>query len=194
MASQTSSKQTFEDRGTEQFRVRMRPKAIALYATLFPGCEFVDYRANGERGHILDQEYAIDAELKSPIGCNFTLQEKFRTYEQLVKHGDFTQGWKTRFQTRDVGEGEWFHLNAAYYFYGWANPDESDFAQWILMNIPEYKLIVVRAGGLDKVGRQHPNRKHGQTAFYAIPLATLRPAIIAASNPLLVSERTDLNV
>jgi len=189
MASQTIRDRTFEDRATEQFRVRMRPKAIALYAKLFPGWEFIDLRANGERGHILDEEYGIDAEIRCPGSCSLTLQEKFRDYKHLIEYGDFTQGYMTRYHTPDVAEGEWFKLNTALYFYGWADDEESEFVKWIMLDVFTYKLLAVHAGGLDRLGGRNSlrqNRRWGQTAFYPIQLDALKPAIVASSDEMLI--------
>lgn len=80
--------------------------------------------------------------------------------------------------TEHETEGEWFHLAAQLYFYGWANPKEDGFAAWAILDVVRYKMLVEEAGGLDRIGRLQRNTERGRANFYAIPMETLRPAII----------------
>ena len=144
---------------------------------LFPGCELVDLREKGVKVHVLDKEFGIDSLLKVQTGQWFSLQEKYRAYDAL-RYGDFTQEYMNACGTEWESPGEWFKLYALIYFYGWANKEGTDFAKWILMDVAKYKLLVEDAGGLDKIGTYHENRRHGRASFYSIPLDAIEPAFI----------------
>jgi hypothetical protein len=169
----------------EQFRLRMRPHAIAIYERLFGDCEIQDLREEGVRVHVLDKEFGIDMLLTVPSGQWFTVQEKYREHKFLVEPllqveppcPDFTQEYMNAVGTPHESPGEWFKLGAQLYFYGWARPREDGFAAWVLLNVPRYKMIVEKTpGGIAGLGRLCYNRRHGRATFYAIPVSRLRNA------------------
>lgn len=174
----------FAELTTEKFRLRMRPHAETIYRSLWPGCAVEDLRAQGIDVHVLDQHFGIDTLVKLDSGQSLTLQEKYRQYKYLVtprlqvKPGvpDFTQEYMNAVGTEHEAEGEWFHLAAQLYFYGWAAEDESRFEKWALLDIARYKQLVEDAGGLPAIGQLIPNRTHGCATFYAIPIDRLRLA------------------
>ncbi len=167
----------FNSLSTEQFRVRMRPHAIEIYKSIFPGCRVDDLREDGVEVHVLDKEFGIDNLVTFESGQWISIQEKYRKNE-FLKYGDFTQEYMNAEGTRYESEGEWFHLGAQLYFYGWSNQDESAFERWVLIDIAKYKLLVEKHGGLDKVGKLRQNNRHGRASFYAIPMYVLKTAII----------------
>ncbi len=178
----------FSQLETEKFRVKMRRRAIAIYRTLFSGAVVDDKsRDNGDQPHVLDQAYGIDCELVFPSGQRITLQEKFRKNKFLYHRSlqvepptpDFTQEYMNAVGTEHESEGEWFHLAAQFYFYGWATPQEDGFAKWVLLDILKYKLLVESSGGLDQVGELCQNMRHGRASFYAIPITRLKEAWVA---------------
>jgi predicted Zn-ribbon and HTH transcriptional regulator len=173
----------FDDLPTMKFMRKMQPHAWRIYEKEFPGCEPLYLRPDNFDGskdhpdvHILDQQFAIDSMLRFPDGSFFTLQEKYRKNTEL-KFGDFTQTHMKAYGTPYEAKGEWFHLAAQLYFYGWANEDETDFEDYLLLDVVRYKLLVLEAGGLDRIGewRQNPG---GGASFFGICVEELRPAII----------------
>jgi hypothetical protein len=173
-----------ESSGTFQFMRKMQPHALAVYQRIFPGCIVEDLRKESLRDedrdgvHILDRNFAIDSLIRMPDGSFFTLQEKYRKYAHLKSFGDFTQEFMNGFGTKHQAHGEWFHLGAQLYFYGWANEEETDFEEYLLLDITKYKLLVHRAGGLEEIGTFQVNERFGRAAFYGICLGELKPAII----------------
>lgn len=167
----------------EKFRRVMRPRAIPIYKRLFPGCELEDLRAEGFKVHVLDKEFAIDSLLKFVTGQWITVQEKYRQSNYWTNYHDFTQ----EYENGDHSQGEWFHLAAQLYFYGWANSEKTDFAQWLLIDVARYKILIEKSGGIEKVGRFQRNRSwyeggSGQATFYGLSLSFLKPAILKHFN------------
>jgi hypothetical protein len=177
---------SFDDLTTEKFRKRMRPHALRIYAFLYPNSKTEDLREDGVKVHVLDKEYGIDTKTTLPSGMSFTIQEKYRDNDFLCDPRkqisppvpDFTQEYMNAAGTPTESQGEWFHLAAQMYFYGWANGNLSDFAAWVLFDITRYKMLVEAAGGLERVGTLKQNCRHGKASFYAIPITSLRPAWI----------------
>lgn len=127
----------------------------------------------------LDQRAGIDSKVVFiPSEVSFSVQEKYRTHDKLA-YLDFTQELYNAYGTAHQAEGEFMHLHAAYYFYGWANADETDFEQWFIMDVQEYKKLVLSAGGLDKIpgAIRKQNEAYGKALFFTIPLAFLAPAV-----------------
>lgn len=181
----------FKNLKTERFRLRMRPAAERLYKEIFTGCEVEDLRENGARVHVLDQEFGIDTLLRFGSGQWLSIQEKYRSqwflenrrYRVRKECPDFTQEYKNGVGTQHEGDGEWFHLGAQLYFYGWANKQENGFAAWVLLDIAKYKLLVRQRGGLKAIGKRRVNRKHGRASFYCIPVLDLQPAFVISHLP-----------
>lgn len=171
----------FSQISTEQFRKQMRPAAIKIYESLFPGCEIIDLPRTDTGTHVLDQHFGIDSIISLPTGGLITLQEKYREHYYL-NYADFTQEYMNAAGTPDESPGEWFKLAAQLYFYGWANAEHTDFEKWLLLDVLAYKVLVEKAGGLENLGTLQQNRKFGCASFYAIPLGLLKPAIIWSSN------------
>ena len=108
----------FDDLETIAFAQKLRPAAEDIYLKLWPGCR-VEYIRNADgTAHTLDQHFGIDALVILRSGQYLTIQEKYREHAAL-KYGDFTQEWRNG----DGSEGEYFHLAAQLYFYGWAIDD-----------------------------------------------------------------------
>jgi len=182
--------QAFSSLSTEQFRLRMRPYAIDIYKVLWPKCEVSDLRSDGCNVHILDKEFGIDALVHMDSGQWVSLQEKYRD-NRFLAYGDFTQEYMNAEGTQYETPGEWFKLAAQLYFYGWANANTDGFAKWVLIDIPRYKLLVEKQGGLDAIGKKHFNSTHGRASFYSIPLPALKSATLIDSEmlPAVLSNR-----
>lgn len=180
---------SFSQLHTEQFRIKMRPHAIQIYCSIFPGSTIEDLREKGVKVHVLDKEFGIDALWHVPSGQWISIQEKYRKNQFLTSLHlrvnracpDFTQEYKNAAGTPLETDGEWFKLGAQLYFYGWANAAETDFERWVILDVSRYKMTVERQGGLGAVGVLKRNDRHGKASFYAIPLERLHKAILLDS-------------
>ena len=134
----------------------------------------------------LDQRAGIDSKVVfEQSQVSFSIQEKYRTNDNL-KYMDFTQELYNAYGTEHQTDGEFQHLWASYYFYGWANEDETGFSEWFIMDIQEYKKLVLQVGGLDKIPnvKKIQNQQYGKALFFTIPLEFIKPAIMWASHKL----------
>lgn len=134
--------------------------------------------------HILDKEFGIDTLSTFPSGQWVSIQEKYRRYVLWSKYRDFTQEYMNAAGTPHEAPGEWFHLGAQVYFVGWADKNETHFPHWFLMDIAKYKLLIEKAGGLEKVGRLRKNFKHGCASFFGIPIEIIKPAFLVTGRDI----------
>lgn len=171
----------FSELSTVLFQQKLKPAALKIYQGLFPGCEVKDLREKGVEVHILDKEFGIDSLIGFKSGQWISLQEKYRNYSSL-KWGDFTQEYKNAEGTSYESFGEWFKLGAQLYFYGWANQENTDFLKWFILDIPAYKIIIEKLGGIEKAGIKKQNNRYGKASFYGISLQTLYPAMMFKHN------------
>jgi len=162
----------FNNLSTVKFQEKMKPSALKIYGQVFPGCHIQDLKADGNKVHVLDKEFGVDALIILPSGQWITIQEKYRKHDAL-KYLDFTQEFMNGANTECESPGEWFKLGAQLYFYGWANYGETNFEKWAILDVPKYKIMVERMGGLSAIGKLRQNKKHGSASFYAIPIGLL---------------------
>lgn len=135
---------------------------------------------------MLDQLGGIDVTIYCPEGINWTVQEKFRDNSAL-QYKDFTQEVFNAYGTEHQANGEFFHLFAQLYFYGWSNQDMTAFDSWFIMDVARYKSIIWSYGGLRKMHKDgligfKVNDIHGKAAFYSIPTKLLEKAIMISKN------------
>ena len=171
---------------TLDFNGRMRKPAHEIIKRAFGYGFMSKTRIVSLNDLALDQRAGIDSKLIFiPSQVSFSLQEKYRTHDKL-RFMDFTQELYNAYGTEHQAEGEFLHLHATYYFYGWSNATETDFEQWFIMDIQEYKKLVLAAGGLSKIpgAVQHVNSTYGKALFYTIPLQFLAPAVRYCSDGL----------
>jgi hypothetical protein len=175
-----SNRRPFDTLSTEQMRVRLRPYAVEIYRRHLGAIEVNDLREDGIKVHVLDKEFGIDTLADLASGQWISIQEKYRSGDFLTRYRvdptcpDFTQEYMNAVGTQHEAQGEWFKLAAQLYFYGWANPEQTGFAAWVILD----KLIVERAGSLGNLGVLKSNSAHGRATFYAIPIKRLAGAII----------------
>lgn len=182
-----------------EFASRMRPWIAAAFQEVFPG---VRVRPLGEPQRrscpvcrherderlLIDKYLGIDGLLELPDGSRIYYQSKVRRHRWLGRglrpgYPDFTQEVRNGQATLWDSPGEWFKLHAQVYFYGWANESEDGLADWIMLDVLEYKRLVLAAGGLPMIGRRCRNGRHGAAEFYAISIRDLEPAIIGRQSP-----------
>lgn len=186
----SSTDNQFSHLTTEQFRCKLRPYVVNVYRDLFKACTVQDLKRTNGNPHILDRMFGIDTVITLSSGATMTVQEKCRENLALTARHlrvesycpDFTQEYRNAAGTPHESDGEWFHLAAQLYFYGWATAQADGLAAWVLLDVLRYKLIVERAGGLGALGIKRNNTAHGRATFYAIPVERLRPAFLASHN------------
>ena len=159
------------------FERRMRGPVERVYQPHFPDCK-VRYTREHDELHPFDDHFAIDTILELSSGGIVTAQQKCRRYRYFLRYKDFTQEYMNAAGTIYESRGEWFHLASQIYFYGWANRDENELVAWLMLDVVQYKGLVEKKGGLDKVGTLQKNAVNGSASFYSIPVETLRPAFI----------------
>ena len=168
---------------TLDFSSRMRKPAHEIIKRAFGFGFMSKTRIVSLNDLALDQRAGIDSKvIFIPSQVSFSVQEKYRTHDKLA-YLDFTQELYNAYGTEHQADGEFLHLHAAYYFYGWSNATETDFEQWFIMDIQGYKKLVLAAGGLDKIpgATKKQNEAYGKALFFTIPLAFLEPAVVAWS-------------
>ena len=171
----------------EQFRIKMRPYFIKIYEKIWPNCKVQDLRKEGFKVHPLDKEWGIDSIIWLSNGTPLFLQEKTRRYNAW---GDFTQEYENHPTQQD---GEWFHLGAHIYSYGFANELENNIEKYFIMDIVKFKLKIernkqkqkdIRRTGFEHIGKLQTNYEHGQANFFGIPIIKLKSTIIRQKNCL----------
>jgi hypothetical protein len=175
---------TFEK--TLSFNERLRTPAHRIIAKAFAQGFLSRTRVLPLNDLALDQRASIDSKVEFvPSLVNFSIQEKYRTHDKL-KFMDFTQEIYNAYNTEHQTDGEFIHLHAAYYFYGWSNEDETGFAQWFIMDVQEYKKLVLAVGGLDNIPKvkRVQNNAYGKALFFTIPLEFIAHAIVAYTEGL----------
>ncbi len=180
----------FSRKTTSQFEYAIRPDAWNVLRELYPSCKVRPVTKPNNPPHPLDKYCGIDTLLFLPCGGVVTVQEKYRENKFYTNPRfrvdptcpDFTQNYRIAVGTEHEAGGEWFHLAAQLYFYAWATPSMDGLAAWLLMNVYDYVQLVEASGGLNAIGELCNNDLHSCTSFYAIPVNTLRPAIIASYN------------
>lgn len=174
----------FDELNTEKFRKRMQPYIDETYQQIWQGCKIERFEGNN-----LDKYLGIDVIIHLPdYETIYTLQEKIREnkfltqtrYQVIPGIPDFTQEYKNAVGTGFERDGEWCHLSAQLYWYGWANKAENDIEKWVLFNVATYKRIVIAGGGLNRIGSLRNNSEHGKASFYAIPVTRLKKAWITS--------------
>ncbi len=168
---------SFAELPTVRFAQSMRSHAESIYQNVFPASSY-----SSVEGSDADRLLGIDAVIRLRSGCRLTLQEKYRSLDAL-KYGDFT----IEARNGDGSEGEFGHLSAQLYFYGWGDADNG-FLQWLLIDVTQLKMLIDRLGGLAAVGQRMQNSIHGSSVFYCIPLETIMPAVIVSNLGVLTSQ------
>lgn len=168
------------------FNDRMRKPAHKIIKDIFGQFFDDDFTVTKLDSLELDQQASIDSKVEcSRTRVNFSIQEKYRTNDKLV-FLDFTQEVFNDYGGEHQSDGEFKHLWADFYFYGWANKDETGFAEFFILDIKQYKMLVQKAGGLSKLpgAASQVNAAYGKALFYTIPLASLKAAAWAWSKGL----------
>jgi len=112
--------------------------ADQIYHDIWGPLQKLDRLSHGkEAPHPLDKDWAIDAILQTMGGLTITIQDKFRQYKYYKKYNQFTLEHENNPATHEPGE--FFHLVANYYFYGFANIDKQSFINWKVIDLNSFK-------------------------------------------------------
>lgn len=175
-----------------RFESRMEPHIDAIYRRIVPG--YVgNWRYKATRGaHPLDQHYGIDGYVRAGGGMMWTVQEKCRQFDPRRAHMGQPQyrDYTLEFMNCPVSQkrGEHFHLAAQWYFYGWANKDETAFDAWFFMNVPLFAAMCAEFGGAVSLSRAlHGENKqnkpeNSRASFLTFPAVKLRSCFYHSEN------------
>jgi len=123
----------------------------------------ISWYNNSEPGSVeyyLDRFMGIDGKIRTTSGISFTFQAKCRDYEKYDRFGD----WTLEHMSNDRGaEGEFFHLAADIYIYGWENLEKNDFEDVYVFYISPVKRAIM--SGQLRHTCEKPNWEYGTATF-----------------------------
>jgi len=143
----------FEDLPETKFHKEMEPVADQLYHDIWGPLQKLERLSHSRTKppHPLDKDWAIDVILQTTGGLTITIQDKFRQYEYYKKYNQFTLEYENNPETHEPGE--FFHLVANYYFYGFATMDKQLFISWKVIDLNPFKECYrVKAIVEDEIG------------------------------------------
>lgn len=110
----------------------------------------------------------------------------------IVNRGDTGRYLRTTVQPDSTPQSrqlqdqvEWFKLNTQLFLYERSNQQAKAISKWAIIDIVQYKRLVVAVGGLDNMGKIQQNHRHGTVNFFVIPILKLEPSFIAQSPGLI---------
>ena len=171
---------------------RTLPSVRKILEARFPNSEYklTDEMYGRREAEFLDRYCGIDGFIVSKTtGQKWSVQTKVRDYKFLrlktypdQTGPDITIEHKNNYGLPNETPGEWFYLMAGLYLYGWESAKQDGrLHRWVVYNVPSYKAIIEREGGLDAVGQHRVNDQFSKASFYTVPLETIDKAIVAAS-------------
>jgi hypothetical protein len=151
-------------KGTDDiFHDEMEPIANRLYEQIWGPHRSLERLSHDHGGlaHPLDKDWAIDVILQTIDGLTITIQDKFRRHEYYRRFNQFTLEYENNPATHEPGE--FFHLVANYYFYGFATLDKTAFLSWAVIDLNRFKDCLRRKTIIeDGIGR---NKAKGRASF-----------------------------
>lgn len=154
-----------------EFNLKMQPSADEIYRHIWPFCGIE--RDLGP----LDKDRGIDVILTSLTGLKISFQEKFRRNKYL-RYQQFTIEFKNNPETDELGE--LFKLAANYYFYAYANPKETCFCQWKIVDLNKFKEAYENGELIpDEIGQ---NKKRSRANFLCFDWVKLKNGLIKFSS------------
>ncbi|MBA7627605.1 hypothetical protein ES703_35072 [subsurface metagenome] len=129
----------FNDLEETKFHREMEPIADQLYYDIWGPLQKLERLSHSRVGppHPLDKDWAIDVILQTMGGLTITIQDKFRQYKYYRDYNQFTLEYENNPATHEPGE--FFHLVANYYFYGFATIDKQSFISWKVIDLNPFK-------------------------------------------------------
>lgn len=164
---------------------RLQPAANRLYRAVFerigipllPGLHQIDCSVQSFNAGY-DRQLGIDVFLRFEHGGRASLQEKFLFTAFKTVTVEYYQNWRTQ------EPGDWFNMNAQYYFVGYDRNETNDFQDWILLDWPAVQRVTAQ----EKIKWLfQPNREDGARAnFTYAPFAAFPPECVVACSAVLV--------
>ena len=165
-----------------KFHKEMEPMADQLYHDIWGPLQKLEHLSHSKVGHPhpLDKDWAIDVILQTTGGLTITIQDKFRQYKYYKKYNQFTLEYENDPATHEPGE--FFHLVANYYFYGFATINKQSFISWKVIDLNPFKECY-RTGKIKEDGIAY-NKEKGRASFIYFSWDKLRDkALIFRENP-----------
>lgn len=162
----------FKNLPETKFHNEMEPVADHLYHDIWGPLQKLERLSHSRVSppHPLDKDWAIDVILQTTGGLTITIQDKFRQYKYYKKYNQFTLEYENNPTTHEPGE--FFHLVANYYFYGFATIDKQSFINWKVIDLNPFKECYrVKAIVEDEIGY---NETKGRASFICFSWDKLR--------------------
>lgn len=152
----------FDELEETKFHKEMEPMADQLYHNIWGPLQKLGRLPHGRKApHPLDKDWAIDVILQTVGGLTITIQDKFRQYKYYERYNQFTLEYENNPRTHEPGE--FFHLVANYYFYGFATITKQSFLSWKVIDLNRFKECY-RVKTLVEDGIAY-NKKKGRASF-----------------------------
>lgn len=122
-----------------------------IYPAIFPNADTLTFEDTllemSDRARLLDGEMAIDRIVKVSVSSlhmplTFTFQERFRK-PQYANYRDITI---TEWNNKTNRPSELYKIEADYFLYGYFNPTNTNFVDWIVVNVPALKMAIANDG------------------------------------------------
>lgn len=128
----------------DRLHQEMESIADQLYDDIWGPLKRLEHLSHNPGGevHPLDKDWAIDVILQTQIGLPVTIQDKFRDYHYYELYNQFTLEYENDPMTHVPGE--FYHLIANYYFYGFAALDKRSFVSWKVIDLNRFKDSYLR--------------------------------------------------
>lgn len=156
----------------KEFELKMRPCIDLIYKNTFRELCTINRTARDKIAEnkflIMDKEMAIDTFLYFDDGSTITFQEKVLK-QSKQKYQSFTFEYQNDPKVNEPGE--WFHLTAQAYFFGYANEFETGFLQYWILDILQLRLFLKNQIGIEELKSRYlrQNPKPAKSNFFAIP-------------------------
>lgn len=154
------------------FEEQMTKYIDEIYQSLFSDVENIIRSNRGKTTDditlLMDKELAIDTLVQFNDGTRLTFQEKTRN-NYYLKYNDFTFEYYNDPHTKE--KGEWFKLTSQYYFYGYANKDNSGYEKFYVIEIPKLRLFLKDEIGISNLELKYLkyNTPPAKANFFVIP-------------------------
>lgn len=161
----------------KNFEEKMTTHIDTIYNSLFSNVDDIE-RSNNENfkkgtpQSIMDQYLGIDTTLHFNNGSIITIQEKTRK-AKWIETDEFTFEY---YNNKDTGlQGEWFHMGAQIYFYGFANEEETDYHHYYILDIAMLRLWLSKYSTkqLKEKFEYHRNNGYDNADFFAIKFSDI---------------------
>jgi hypothetical protein len=180
----------FNEIPSVQFQKKMQPYARRIIEAQFPGScikelDEIGYKLSPSEILYLDQKLGIDRYLQLSGGQRLSLQEKYRTFGGYG-YDDISLEYVNAPKSYHESEGEWTYCIANICFYAWANKEETDFIDWLLIDFMKLKLLGEEYEGIKRISTTCDHNIDGACNYIRIPTYLVDEAIMARGKKKLI--------